>query len=68
MKSFTAYQTTDGSIFKSHDEGKQHQDNLDMRNDLDELVNSKDTYSGFDSEFIDFVMEHKKEILNILNK
>lgn len=67
MKAINAYKTTDGKIFESEAKAKEHQIDLDINSDLDTFLNTKDTTSGFDNEFIDFVIENRKELSDILN-
>jgi hypothetical protein len=68
MKTIEAFKTTDGKVFESKADAKIHQIELDLRVNLKILTESKDSSYDFDSEFIDFVIENKTELIDILNK
>ena len=66
MKSIQAYKTTDGKVFEDMLKGKEHQNNLDLAKDLDLFLDKKDTRMGFDDQFIEFVVENRERLLDIL--
>ncbi len=66
MKTITAYQTTDGQVFKLNIDAEKHQNNIDLKDALDKLMDDKDTVSMFDAEFVEFVMDNRAELLEIL--
>ena len=68
MKTIEAYKTTDGKIFESKADAKIHQLDIDLAINLENFMDNKDTTNGFDSEFIEFVIENKTELKDILNK
>jgi hypothetical protein len=65
-KKIEAFKTSDGTVFENEIEAANHEHKFNLRNNLADFLNNKDTAYGFDDNFIDFVIEHREELLNIL--
>lgn len=66
MKTINAFKTTDGEIFEDHNKAKNHQNNIDLRTDLEKFLDNKDTGGDFDEQLIDLAIENRKELIDIL--